>query len=357
MFSNAKTSDRADLEDYGLDFSEFGPGAGEGTSPAHADLFSGDAYRERDDCTRGVSMEHHLPCDVLLTKPEMKFLNLLGEFDDFVEHDSEIKTDDLEPPEFHNSTVPVEMPVEWIGNTWLSPNTTSAAEAASRAYTFLTTEVCGLMVKVRREKLAMKAEVFVDVGGILLNCLVKVRICRSEVKPGQSSLLLLFSRFSGDSIAFSRVFSLASAFFSVEGSRCTNAQCPRPRPQLRQDFVSVQPLLDMVMDSSPQHQTEALAALAGLATTAETASALCAALAPVSCVIGNFLEDAEPKAAFLAALLAWRLTVSPNAGPQERARLPSAEEILSPSSSGRKRSSLPKLRASFLEAVQQDSTP
>merc|ERR1711933_17568 len=93
----------------------------------------------------------------------------------------------------------------------------SAANAACSLHVFFTTKVNASIRKVNLKKFSLKATVFHDVGGCLLQCTLKVRVFRMPQQVGEGQELVVeFTRRQGDAVAFGHIFRLASEYLQAE---------------------------------------------------------------------------------------------------------------------------------------------
>jgi len=124
------------------------------------------------------------------------------------------------------------------------------------------------------------------VNGSLLNCRIKARVYRSS-----EAFVVDFCRRSGDAVAFQQTFTRAMqhllANFKAVAADTEKALLwystePSSDPCMAIDSLeeaALDPLLDMLRDTSPTQQAEALAALVTMAVASTAGSiAVCAAL-------------------------------------------------------------------------------
>jgi len=230
-------------------------------------LLEGDFYRESNDVTRGVTLPlgfseegafQDFETNILLSKTALSY------------EGESIFSDLVLPP-----LLPAVSP------TSLVLRAESPGAVAQSLLDFLANE-SGEILKVSAQKFAVKADVFQTVNSSILICRLKARVYRFS-----DALVVDFCRRSGDALAFQHTFVRASqhllqSFTAVEAAGAEKIQQPWQSAELLLDSPktadcleepALDPLLDMLRDTSPAGPAQQAEALVALIATALASSA------------------------------------------------------------------------------------
>jgi len=224
-------------------------------------LLEGDFYREDEPVTRGVT----LPVDF---SEECAFQDFGI---DVMETAISYKGEQV----FNDLVLPPLLPA--VSSTSLALRAESPGAVAQSLLDFLANED-GDIVKVSAPKFAVKADVVQRVNGSLLNCRLKARVYRSS-----QALVVDFCRRSGDVVAFQQTFEravlhLLESFSAEEADSAEKIQQSWPSVDLppvssKEAEAALDPLLDILRDTSPAGQAQQAEALVALMTIALASSA------------------------------------------------------------------------------------
>lgn len=240
----------------------------------------GDYYREPDDVTRGLSLysgaaDFSQMQDFLYHKDAQMFGKAgMMEMEILGRGPTNDHRCDLQTSRFEEDCEAFPVPADTLfqlEQTTVLVNDSSAAQIGNHMLDFLGSEIAGLVTKVNRIKFTIKAKVYLD-G---LSCEAKVRIYRKA--PDQH--IVEMQRRSGDSIAFNRLFQLASQQLTAcinspgmglamqpdhdKGPEANLATfCTAPAQFMDAGIeATIAPILDLAEIPNPELQVEAMQAL------------------------------------------------------------------------------------------------
>jgi len=232
---------------------------------------AGDYYSQRDDAVRGVTLSlgaliNFQGCDLAKVHPAP--LNCLCE--DFDERHV--------PPRLSDEVK------AFLGSTVLHVVDSSPVAAGNRLLAFLNREVAAHVDKVNATKFTLRATICQD-G---LWCEVKIRIYQMD----QGSLVEL-QRYSGDSIAFHRLYRQASEYLLGTSASGTTWSPPETSQMLAlSSDRDITPLLDMAHSFREDVEllAEVASALSGMAADPVVADQL---RKPCACAVLQLLRQVE----------------------------------------------------------------